>query len=334
MDLRPLDIHDDELMSAVFRVVDRGTSLGREEMPRATEQEWVGAVRAPDSGERAVHVAALVDGKVVGVATAYLFLLDNTDKAWFEVVVDPAHRRAGIGSALVERLTEVATADGRTQLTGGTKIPFDRIDDHPYRAFAEHHGFARSNVEIVRHLALPVPEASLTAWADQAAAASAGYRIETHVGSFPAEHAESLCVLLGQLAVDAPTGDVDYEEEVMTPERLAERYAMSAAMGRETFETIALSPDGVVAAQSTLQVPLDPEQRDAWQWGTFVHREHRGHRLGLAVKTTNLSAVQEQRPHVTRVTTQNGETNGYMISINELIGFRPVEASMEFLKRV
>jgi len=332
MDLRPLDIHDDDLMRAAYRVIDRGQQHGRAGMPRWTLTEWVEAVRAPDSGERAEHFGVFVDDQLVGFGTVYLFLLDNTDKAWLEIVVDPDHRRHGVGSTLLARLLEVAEADDRAMICSDAKIPFDRLDEHPYRSFAEHHRFAQSNIEVVRHLALPVADSSLQTWADLAAEKAAGYRLETFVGAFPDELAESLCVLLGQLAVDAPTGDVDYEEEVMTPDRLAERYAMSAAMGRETFETVAVTPDGVVAAQSTLQAPAEGGT-DAFQWGTFVHREHRGHRLGLAVKTANLRAMQVQRPHLQRVVTQNGETNDYMISINEQIGFRPVEASVEFLRR-
>lgn len=331
MDLRVLDIHDDDLMSRAHRVVDRGDQHGRGGMPRWTLTEWVEGVRAPDSGERAEHVGAFVDGELVGVAMAYLFLLDNTEKAWLEIVVDPDHRGRGVGSALLARLIEITGADGRTVICAEAKIPFEQLAGHPYRSFAEHHGFAQSNIEVVRHLPLPVEEARLQTWADLAAEKAAGYRLETFVGDFPDELAESLCVLLGQLAVDAPTGDVDYEEEVMTPQRLAERYAMSRAMGRETFETVALTPDGVVAAQSTLQAPV--EGADAFQWGTFVHREHRGHRLGLAVKTKNLRAMQDRRPHLQRVVTQNGETNDYMVSINEQIGFQPVEASVEFVRR-
>lgn len=332
MELRPLDIYDDDLMRQVHGVVDRGDQHGREGMPRWTFTEWIEATRAPDSGERAEHVGAFVDDVPVGLGTGYFFLLDNTDKAWLEIVVDPDARRQGVGSALLARLLEAAAADGRTTICSNSKIPFDELADHPYRAFAQHHGFTQSNIEVVRHLPLPLEEDRLAAWADLAAEKAGSYRLETYVGHFPAELAESLCVLLGQLAVDAPTGDVDYEEEVMTPERLDERYAMTKAMGRETFETVALTPDGTVAAQSTLQVPVEGSA-DAFQWGTFVHREHRGHRLGLAVKTANLQAVQAQRPHIQRVITQNGETNGYMISINEQIGFRPVEASVEWVKR-
>ena len=86
-------------------------------------------------------------------------------------------------------------------------------------------------------------------------------------------------------------------------------------------------------AQSTLALSLG-ENTHVYQWGTFVHREHRGHRLGLATKAVNLRAVQAARDDLTLVITQNGETNGYMVSINERMGFEPIEVSAEFVKRL
>jgi len=140
-------------------------------------------------------------------------------------------------------------------------------------------------------------------------------------------------VLLGQLAVDAPTGAVDFDEEVVTPDRFAEMLDRSKAMGRARYETVALTPDRQVVAQSTLSVPRG-SGTEVYQWGTFVHREHRGHKLGLATKAVNLRAVQAFRDDLTVITTQNAETNGYMVSINEQMGFRPVEVSAEFVKRL
>ena len=87
-----------------------------------------------------------------------------------------------------------------------------------------------------------------------------------------------------------------------------------------------------MVAQSTLAVSLK-DNTTVYQWGTFVHREHRGHRLGLATKAVNLRAVQAARDDLTLVTTQNAETNDYMVSINERIGFRPIEVHAEFVKR-
>jgi GNAT superfamily N-acetyltransferase len=104
-------------------------------------------------------------------------------------------------------------------------------------------------------------------------------------------------------------------------------------MGRARYETVALTPDRQVEAQTTLAMPVE-EGTTVFQWGTFVHREHRGHRLGLAVKAVNLRAAQAAREDLDLVITQNGETNDYMVSINERMGFRPIEVSAEFVKRL
>ena len=105
-----------------------------------------------------------------------------------------------------------------------------------------------------------------------------------------------------------------------------------AAMGRARYETVALTPDREVVAHSTLALSLGGSTV-VYQWGTLVHRDHRGHRLGLATKAVNLRAVQAARDDLSLVTTQNAETNAYMVSINELMGFRPIEVSAEFVKR-
>lgn len=333
MDIRPIDLDDDAQLRAAYDVSIRAELLGREDAPHWTFESFVGALRSPDSGERQEAVAGYVDDELVAFGVLWLFLLDNTEKGWFEVQVDPAHRRRGYGRALVEHLAAIATADGRTELLTDTKIPLDEVDTHPYARFLTSLGFTRSNIEVVRYLKLPVDDGRIQEWVDLAAERHEGYRIETFVDDIPDELVPSLCVLFSQLAVDAPTGDVDFEEETMTPQRFAERQATIKAMGRSVFETLAIAPDGTVAAQSTLSVPRDTSVTDVWQWGTFVHREHRGHRLGLATKAANLRAVQAAHPEKQRIVTQNAETNDFMVSINVLMGFEIVEASAEFVRR-
>ena len=96
---------------------------------------------------------------------------------------------------------------------------------------------------------------------------------------------------------------------------------------------MALTPDREVVAQSTLAVAKG-DGTDVFQWGTFVHREHRGHRLGLAVKVANLRAVQDAlpaRPGSPRRTAR--PTTTWSTSTSE-IGFEPIEVSMEFFKRL
>jgi len=60
---------------------------------------------------------------------------------------------------------------------------------------------------------------------------------------------------------------------------------------------------------------------EAWQWATVVLAEHRGHRLGLAVKLANLDHLAEVMPTATRVLTSNAAVNAPMIAVNDVMGF-------------
>lgn len=333
MDIRPLALADDAEMRTAYELIKRAELLGREDAPHWSFQNFLGAMRSPDSGERVESRAGFVDGELVSFGAIYLFLLDNTDKAHVEVRVDPDQRRNGYGREMLEHLIAIGAEGRHTELLTDTKIPIAEVRTHPNALFLKSQGFIHNNVEVVRYLTLPVDDAAIQEWIDRAAEKHGGdYRIETFTDDIPTELLPGFFELFGQLGVDAPSGEVEFEEEVMTPERYAEHRATIKAMGRAVLETLAIAPDGTVAAQSTLSIPLD-DSGDVWQWGTFVHREHRGHRLGLATKAANLRELQKRFPGSRRIVTQNGETNDFMVSINVLMGFEIIEASAEFVRR-
>jgi GNAT superfamily N-acetyltransferase len=336
VEIRALDesaLSDDAVMREFYELDKRSRLLGRPHAPFWDFREFLGMARSVDSGERQELFAAYDEDRMVGNALVWSFLMDNQDKCAFELAVDPPERHRGVGTALVERVEQVAREDHRSMVMTSAFLPFDDRETHGYRQFAEACGYELSDFEVVRHLALPVPDSEIQDWIDEAAPHHHAYRIETFVGSVPDDLVESLCSLLGQLAVDAPSGLVDFEEEVITPQRYAEMLAAATAMGRARYETVALTPDRQVVAQSTLALSTE-ESTVVFQWGTFVHREHRGHRLGLATKAVNLRAAQAARDDLTLVVTQNGETNDYMVSINKRMGFHPIEVSAEFIKRI
>jgi GNAT superfamily N-acetyltransferase len=108
---------------------------------------------------------------------------------------------------------------------------------------------------------------------------------------------------------------------------------MTAAAGRTTYTTVALTPDGAVVAYTDLVVPSHDPGR-AYQWGTLVAPEHRGHRLGLAVKAHNLRQLQHHCPDLRILSTFNAEVNRHMVEVNERLGFRPVERLGEFQRKL
>jgi predicted N-acetyltransferase YhbS len=259
VDIRALDdvaLADDAVMRAYWELNQRAELFGREHAPFWGFEEFLGAFRSTDSGERQELFAAYDGDRMVANAVLWSFLLDNCDKAWFQLNVDVPERRHGIGRALAERLEQAARDDGRSLIMSDAKLPFDDRETHGYRRFAEACGYELSNYEVIRHLALPVPHEQIQEWVEEAAPHHEGYTIETFVDEVPDDVVESLCVLLGQLAVDAPSGAVDFEEEVVTSERYAEILATTSAMGRARYETVALTPDRQVVAHSTLVMPL------------------------------------------------------------------------------
>lgn len=159
---------------------------------------------------------------------------------------------------------------------------------------------------------------------DEAAPHHAAYRVESFVDDVPDELLPSYCQVHNQLGVDAPTGDVDFEEESMTPQLWLERVTKEKEMGRTRLTTVAIDGTAAVVAYTDLILPSTPSS-DVWQWGTLVHREHRGHRLGLALKARNLKRLAKVAPARERVLTCNAETNRHMVDINERLGFEAVE---------
>ncbi len=333
MEIRPVDITDDDELHRYYTVLREASLFERPDAPMWGEVDVVTTFREPDSMERKTAYAAYADGAMVGVAFYALPLLDNTEKVWVDVAVLPGQRRQGFGSAMVASLVDLAQRDGRSTLLAEASYPFERREDHPHRLFAEHNGFGLSLTEIRRDLDLPVAESVLSMWIAEAAAHHAGYRIETFGHDIPAELLESFLYVANQLTVDAPQGDVAWEAEAVTPEAFEQRRLGSIAAGRSVYHTVAIAPDGNVVAHSTLAVPSE-DMPNIHQWGTMVRRDHRGRRLGLAVKARSLLEVQRKHPERSRVTTTNAEVNAQMVAVNELMGFKPVEIEAMFQRRL
>jgi GNAT superfamily N-acetyltransferase len=334
METRLIDVHDDDVCARAYGVITASKAHERPWNAPPSLAETLVEWRHVDEAERQELWGAGDGVGLVGVATIWLPMSDNTSMVWHDVQVDPAHRGRGAGSALVERILARARAEERPTLVTDLMVP-PESDEHAYRRFADRHGYHLSNTEIMRHLDLPVDDDLLTRHAEHARPRWEGdYRLETYVGGVPEHLQESLCAVMNQLAVDAPTGDIEFEEESLTPARYREYLEVFEKQGRVRLTTVAVhESSGDVVAYTDLMLPSGAPSV-TWQWGTLVHRAHRGRRLGMAVKVENLRRLQADHPERERVVTGNDDTNSWMVSINEDLGFRIVELCPAYQRKL
>ncbi len=330
MEIRPLDLADDDQMHRFHEIGWRAEKEdGRPWNAFWTYPEMAAVMQEPTEDWRCDGVCVFDGDRMVAGGVVGLGLMDNLDKAWTIPSVEPELRGRGIGSMLLQGLVDHARELGRTQLLSATAVPFEERETSGLLRFAERHGFRLANTEIIRILSLPVGPGLLEEVRRESAPHHADYTIETFVDDVPEQYLASYCHLRNQLALDAPTGDLDFEAEQATPDIERQKLDRNKRAGRTTYLSLAIR-DGEAVAHSNLVVP--PSGKEAHQMGTLVRRDHRGHRLGAAVKVANLEALQRDRPDLTEVHTQNAETNAWMVSINERLGFQPVAVCPEFLR--
>lgn len=327
VEIRPLRIDDDAEVEQFVDMELRAILAERPDYHARSTEVRVRQLRRPQQHGDIRHDLVAVEGdRVLGSGQVWMGTEDNLTAAWFHVQVDPDHRRRGLGSALLAALEQLTPPD-RTALNGGTTIAAEGWRDHALMHFAEHHGYRMHSVEVQREFPLPVDPAALTAY-DRP---TPGYRVETYLDGVPEQHRVALGELKGLIDLEAPSGDMDWEAETITPEYYAEQLRRRIEDGETTVESIALDASGQVVAFSELIV--SPAPRPVIQEGTLVARGHRGHGLGMAVKLASLRALHEHGLGHGHIMTQNAEDNPWMVAINEALGFVPVRMVPYFLKR-
>lgn len=289
-------------------------------------------------------------GRIVGYASVNLPVLDNLHRAEIDVAVPPEHRGRGIGTALLEAAERLAAAEGRTSVgaysghrgtapAGGPDTvaaptgvgALSRTD--PVVAFALGRGYQLEQTERHSQLDLPVDAELLSRLQSEADRASGGYRLVQWVGPTPEQYLDQMAVLRNRMSVDVPSADLDVEEENWSADRIRRSDSTSVEMGRFWLTSAAQhEATGALVAYTVIGGRQDSDA--VWQDDTLVHGEHRGHRLGLAVKLANLAALRRERPGAQRIHTWNAGENRWMLAINEAMGFRPASTEGAWQKKL
>ncbi len=276
--------------------------------------------------------------EVLGSLNFGLPLKDNLhlmDDVYIQVRLDA--RRTGVGTALWREARRIVGERGRTSVIGWTQhlagaapdaeqvIPPTGVGSIPVdrgTLFAQSLGLQLAQVERESRLLLPVdPELLDRLRAEAEERALPTYRVVSWVGPAPEEHLARVAEMNRTLSTDAPTGELEWEEEAWDVDRVRHSDEVSHTTGYGVSSLAIHADTGTVAGYTRIQVhnahPHRPEQ-----WNTAVAAAHRGHRLGMLLKTTNLQQLAATTPGARYVETWNAGENDYMLAINTALGFR------------
>jgi GNAT superfamily N-acetyltransferase len=322
--VEPLAAHDESGLRAWFELVAAAGAVDVPEDPPPCWRAHRVALSHPWPGDESSAWLARSGGEVVGAATLDLPMLDNLDNAVAGIVVSPSHRRAGVGRALLARVTEFARERGRARLIGDLREADDGTSAGA--AFAGAHGFAKVLAEQRRRLAVPVSdEVGPARLAASARAAATGYSLVRWTGATPPEYVADIARLTGRMNLDAPLDDLRWGAEHYDAARIRAREAAMDARGMRVVVTAAVDDATGRAVAFTELAVLATVDWYADQGDTIVAEPHRGHRLGTLIKLANLELLRSAHPGVRVVDTWNADSNRYMVSVNEAIGFRPYD---------
>lgn len=329
--IEPVDPADQAAFAAFYDVLTASQVHDRPDTftPPGAEAMRGDILQAPDNDKYELFVAHDA-GVPAAAGQMRLDMTANRHLALLSVDVHPGHRRRGFGSAMLARLESAAIAAKRTACYVETALPPGvAVEESGQHAFAAKHGYRLALVEQRRQLDLPA-EVELAALAGEAARHHAGYQIVPFQSRVPDDYRAGFAALMALIGAESPTGDVEFEPDDPDPELMRQREARRLARGQGDFGVIALSPEGEVVATTRMMETLGDATKIS-QGGTIVRRDHRGHRLGLAVKIANL---RQLGPAHSCVTTWNAAANRPMIEINEALGFRLIEQGAGYQKLI
>lgn len=251
---------------------------------------------------------------------------ENLDNAVLMIVARPDAWGSGLDRALLRHAAQRARASGRSMLT-----PACRAGTPAFRFFRSA-GATPGHTEVRRVLDLRKAQpGQFTALRETAAATAAGYSLITWTGATPGEQLAGVAQILNAMN-DAPHEE-RIEDAFWDADRVRERADSSLLSSGVRGYSVAAVHDETGEMAGLTQVEVNP---DIPEWGgqglTAVTRPHRGHRLGLLIKSAMLEWLAAAEPQLERIETGNADSNRHMIAVNEALGYEVLDPPWEWLE--
>jgi GNAT superfamily N-acetyltransferase len=277
-----------------------------------------------------------LDGEPVASGWCATDLKDDRRLAHLTPRVLPRHRRNGYGTRMLEVMERHAADLGRTLFQAsavwGAEHGPDGASSAPVQ-FASSNGWQLGLANTRLRLTLPADRKLAESLLAQRADRRSGYRTRSWSGPVPEELLADWAVLHAALSEDAPRGLLAQQTEAVDSAAIRDDERILSSSGKVKFNAVAISAEGDLVAFSSIVVRTDTAT-PAFQQGTIVRREHRGHGIGALVKVAALRLLEHHRPDIPAVITENAQDNQHMLGLNRALGFVPVLHSGDFQKEL
>ena len=287
--------------------------------PRRPVVDTAAMLAQAPSHERRPRWFAMDGTDIIGAVTLHLDEQDATNLhlGWLDLGVLPSYRRSGVASTLIRQAARHARDSGRTTLMPDTSslIPAGA-------AFMQYLGAEPGLVEGVNELQMVDLDLELMErWAAAGRKQSGRFELLRIDDSWPTEMIDEV-VALHHVMNDAPVGDLDFNDQTFTADHIIEWQEELAARNIARFQLAVRDlPSGRLAGYTDLGI--NPSFPDLGQQGdTGVFEEFRGHGLGKWLKAEMVLRLAAEHPEVTRIRTENAQSNAAMLGINHAMGFR------------
>lgn len=287
--------------------------------PAPVEELEATIKRAP--AHRSAHLLVAEEhGSLLGSALMFMDDLEGRrrDANVDFLLVDPAARRQGIGSSLLEATAARARASGRQRLCGAAAA-----GDPAAAGFAARHSVEPEMIERQNRLRTTDIDADvLRAWMQRSAERASEYALVHLDGVCPDDLLDPLA-RLNDVMNTAPHGP-NLEDLLLSADDLRDMQRAYDAQGYRRWTVIARhEPSGELAGFTELMIsPFRPWM--AFQWDTGVDPKHRNLGLGRWIKAANALRLLDEQPEVEEIETWNADSNASMLAINDAMGFRAV----------